>query len=339
VNLPDSEFLAAPLWLVTLLHLLTFTMHLAAMNFLLGGVMVTLVAAVGRRWDSKTLQMVMRTFPPAMAATVTLGVAPLLFLQLVYPRQVYAAAIVSGWFWLGVIGAVILAYYALYYGVFKGESTGRARPLVLIITLLGMLYVSAVYSSVFALAERPAAIHDLYAGAQEGTVWNPSLKDYGMRWLHMITGGVTIGGFCMAVVGRERKEVFTLAEGFFIGGMALAFVTGLGYLAMLGDELVLFMRSPGIWAIMLGVLLSLGSLHFFFKKRLLAAGIMLFISLFAMVYARHALRLVRLAGDFDPASWRVATQWSPLILFVVCFVIMLVVVGYMLKLALPARRA
>ena len=37
MSLPSSDFLSAPLWLITFLHLLTFTAHLAAMNFLLGG--------------------------------------------------------------------------------------------------------------------------------------------------------------------------------------------------------------------------------------------------------------------------------------------------------------
>ena len=35
--LPDYQFLPAPLWLITVLHILTLTLHFAAMNFLLGG--------------------------------------------------------------------------------------------------------------------------------------------------------------------------------------------------------------------------------------------------------------------------------------------------------------
>jgi hypothetical protein len=99
MNLPNYEFLPAPLWLVTTLHLVTLTLHFVAMNFLLGGVIIVLHAAIRKRWDDPTLLHFGRLFPAAMAATVTLGVAPLLFLQVVYPKQVYAAAIVSGWFW------------------------------------------------------------------------------------------------------------------------------------------------------------------------------------------------------------------------------------------------
>jgi hypothetical protein len=44
------------------------------------------------------------------------------------------------------------------------------------------------------------------------------------------------------------------------------------------------------------------------------------------------VRLLKLAGQFDPGSWRVAPQWSVFVLFLICFVVMLAVVGYMLRL-------
>ncbi len=123
MNLPNYEFLSAPLWLVTTLHLLTLSLHFLAMNFLLGGVIVVVQAGLRGRGDDPTLVRFTRLFPPAMAATVTLGVAPLLFLQLVYHRQAYAAAIVSGWFWLMVVAAVLVAYAALYVCAGKSEKS------------------------------------------------------------------------------------------------------------------------------------------------------------------------------------------------------------------------
>ncbi len=48
MNLPDYQFLSAPLWLITVLHVLTLTLHFVAMNFLFGGVIITLYAAIRR---------------------------------------------------------------------------------------------------------------------------------------------------------------------------------------------------------------------------------------------------------------------------------------------------
>ena len=337
MNLPDYEFLSAPLWLVTVLHILTLTLHFVAMNFLLGGVLITIFAAIRRRWDDPTLKKFARMFPAAMAATITLGVAPLLFLQLVYHRQVYAAAIVSGWFWLLIIGVVIVAYYALYRTALKAERTGKISVAALVLALAGLIYVSLAYSSIFSMAERPNQIHALYAANQSGWIWNPATGDWVLRWLHMVLGAVTVGGFIVGMIGRDQPEAYALGKQFFVGGMVLAALAGMAYLLSLLPYLAAFMHTPAIWALTVGVLLSLGSLHFFFKRNFCVSGTMLFVSMLTMVYARHVVRLLKLAGQFDPASWRVAPQWSVFALFLVCFVAMLVVVGYMIWLVIRAK--
>jgi hypothetical protein len=123
--------------------------------------------------------------------------------------------------------------------------------------------------------------------------------------------------------------------------MALAAVLGLGYLLSLLPILAALMHTPAIWVLTAAIVLSFGSLHFFFKKNFPVSGAMLFVSLFGMVYARHTVRLLKLAGQFDPTSWRIAPQWGPLVLFLVCFVMALAVVAYMLRLffGAPARAA
>lgn len=338
MNLPDYQFISAPLWLVTVLHLLTLTLHFVAMNFLLGGVIITLLSSMRKRWDDATAVKFARLFPAVTAATVTLGVAPLLFLQLVYPRQVYAAAIVSGWFWLGVIAAVIVAYYALYRASFAGQRTGRAGELALLLALAGLLYVSLVYSSVFSMAERPGLVRDLYAKDPSGWVWNPEANDYALRWLHMVLGALTTGGFFVGLLGRDNSVIFATGKRFFTAGMVAAAITGLVYLLSLEQHLTPFMRSPAIWALTASIVFSLASLHFFFRKRFWPAGVTLFLSLMGMVFIRHVVRLLKLSEQFDPASWRVAPQWSPFVMFLICFVVMLVVVAWMLRMFFGARK-
>ena len=334
MNLPDSNFLAAPLWLVTLLHLLTLTLHFAAMSVLLGGVVITLWSSLRNRWGGTSAVAFSRLFPAATAATVTLGVAPLLFLQLVYPRQVYAAAIVSGWFWLSVVGAVIVAYYAFYRASFSGQRTGQANHGMLALAAVGLLWVSLVYSSVFSMAEDPALTRALYAQKQSGLVWNPNVGSYALRWLHMVTGALTVGGFFVGLVGRDHLKVAATGRAAFIGGMGAAAAAGIAYLLSLDAYLVPLMRSPAIWALTVSVLLSLASLHLYSRKNFWGAGAALFLSLFGMVYIRHIVRLLRLGTAFDPATWRVATQWSPFLMFLVCFVLMLGVLVWMLRLFL-----
>jgi hypothetical protein len=330
--LPDSNVLPAPLWLITTLHILTLTLHFGAMNFLVGGMVLVLTGRFTRRWQNPTVRRVIALLPSIMAATVTLGVAPLLFLQLVYPAQMYSASIVSGWFWFLIIPALIAGYSLLYRSAFGSKSGRSGAAGLLWPALAAVVYVSLVYSSVFSMAERPDTIQRLYAAKQTGVMWNPAWGDYVFRWLHMMMGAVTVGGFCVGVLGRDDPEAFPAAKHVFAWGMGAAALAGFGYLGSLGAILPAFMRSSAIWVLTAGILLAAGSLHFFFKRHFLPSGIALFSSLLLMVATRHQVRILRLQGTFDPAAWKVTPQWSAFLVFLASFVLALALVGYMLRL-------
>lgn len=332
MNLPDYNFLSVPLWVITALHLLTLTAHFVAMNFVFGGTMVLLFSRLENKWQQAEVRKYIKLLPSVMAATVTLGVAPLLFLQLVYGRVVYSAAVVSGWFFLFVVVAAIIAYYFLYGASFATDKPDRRFGRYLWPALAGLTYVSFVYSSIFSLAEHPDLIETMYAQNQSGCAINPDIGTYLFRWLHMILGAITVGGFFVGLIGRKNDAVFQTARGAFLYGMVAAMVIGLVYLFTLGDLLLPLMRSAGIWTLTVAIFLSLGSLHFFSKKRFLPAGLMLFSSMFGMVATRHVLRLIRLNGSFDPSAIPVDPQWTVFAVFLVCFILAIVLIIYMFRL-------
>ena len=334
MNLPNYEFLSAPIQLITVLHILTLSLHFLAMNLLLGGVIIVLIAGFRKQWDDPTLVKFAKLFPVAMAATITLGVAPLLFLQLVYHRQLYAAAIVSGWYWLLVPAVAVVVYYSLYRTSLKGERTGKLSLPALLLALSGLLYISLVYSSVFAMAERPKLIHDLYAQDQSGWAWNPEIGSYLLRWLHMILGALAVGGYWIGTIGKDSPAAYQTGKRFYMVGVALAAVTGSAYLMTVPG----LMHTRAIWGLLVGILLTLGSMHLFFKKKFCTSGVLLLGSMLTMVYARHMVRLLHLADTYRPDSMRFAPQWGPFVMFLVCFVVALAVVAYMVRL-LTAKRA
>ena len=333
--LPSYEFISVPLWLLTALHILTLTLHFVAMNFVLGGVIAVLWGKFTNRWQHPVVQRFIKLFPSAMAATISFGVAPLLFVQLVFHRQVYSASIVSGWFWLMIIGAVMFSYYFLYGASFGKKQSRKGTYLVL--SLIGMLYIALVYTTVFSMAERPDIIASTYAANQSGLVLNSEIGEWMFRWLHMITGAVTVGGFFMGLLGRHDNQAFAVGKSFYLWGMAAAAIFGFVYLFTLGDVMLGFMRSPGIWVLTIGIILSLGSLHFFFKKRFTPAALMLFVSVVTMVISRHYVRLIKLESHFDPSTLAVQPQWGPFLLFLVCFLVALGVIWYMLNLFFNPR--
>jgi len=338
MNLPDYNFLSAPFWLVTTLHMVTLTLHFLAMNFMVGGIAVILFGKLNNKWNDLTVQKFVKLFPTLMAATVTLGVAPLLFVQLVLAKPVYSASIVSAWFWLMIFVVAMIAYYFLYGAAFRQNGSNGRTATYLTIALIGFVYVSFIYSSVFSMAERPDLYQALYASNQSGLVLNPEIGSYIWRWLHMLVGAVTVGGFFVGLIGRESEPIYKLGKSFFIWGMAVAMVIGMVYLFTLGEVLLPYMRSSGIWWLIIAIVLSLLSLHFYMKKNFLVSGLMLLVSVLGMVINRHVLRLLVLDGAHDPAAIPFAPQWSIFIIFLVCFVIALALVWYMLKLFFTSKQ-
>ncbi|MEW5795312.1 MAG: hypothetical protein AB1772_03030 [Candidatus Zixiibacteriota bacterium] len=331
MNVPSHNFLSAPLWLINVLHIVTLSLHLIAMNFLFGGLAVILLGRIKQRWQNPAVLRYVKLLPTAMAATITLGVAPLLFLQLVYHRQAYSAGIVSGWFWLFIIPVVILAYYFLYGAAFT-KTPEKHNGRYLLVSLLCFVYVSLVYSTVFALAENPELCRTAYAANPGGLTINPDIGSWIFRWLHMITGAITVGGLFVGWVGKDDDAVYRTGKLFFTWGFATASVFGMIYLFTLGEHLLGLMRTPAIWALTVGIVLSAGSLHFFYKRRFVWAGIMVMLSVLMMVYTRHHVRLLHLADEFEPSTLPIRTQWSIFLVFLVCFVAALGLVWYMLKL-------
>jgi hypothetical protein len=338
MNLPDYNFLPAPLWLITILHVLTLTLHLTAMNFVFGGLVVLLTGRLENKWNDPAVRSIVKLFPTAMAATVTLGVAPLLFVQLVYSQQIYSASIVSAWPWLSIFMAVMVGYYLLYGAAFTGESKPGRLPVFLTVAALLLAFVSIVYSSVFSMAERPDLYRMLYAGNQSGLVVNTDVGVWLLRWLHMVTGAVCVGGYFVCLFSRGSDAVYRLGRTGFLWGTIAAMALGTAYLVSLGDYLRPFMRSPAIWVLTVSFVLSLGALHMVFKKKLTMGGIMLFVSLLGMVIIRHQLRLIVLDGQFDPAGIPVRPQWTVFVLFLVFFVLALMLVAWMLRMYLGDRK-
>ena len=335
MNLPDYNFISVPFWLLTALHALTLTLHFAAMNFMFGGIVVILLGKIDDRWNNPAVQNFVKLFPSAMAATITFGVAPLLFVQLAFHQQLYSASIVTGWFWLMIITAAIVSYYLLYAAAFTKKMARKGVYLSL--ALIGLLYISFIYSSTFSMAESPDLTKMLYAERQDGFLVNPDIGSYIFRWLHMILGAVTVGAFFVGWIGRNNEQVAQAGKTFYLWGMVSAMVLGFVYLMTFGKFLLPFMRTPGIWLVTVSLVLSLGSLHFFFKGKFKQSGLMLFASLLAMVLTRHFARLVHLADFYNPADMPVKPQWSVFVLFVLCFVVMLLVLWYMFRLFFKAE--
>ena len=119
IPLADPLPQPAPAWLLWALLQLTFFLHLLAMNVVLGGSILVLHWRASRRKEgaehrAEITRVFARALPVAIAAAVTLGVAPLLFVQVLYGRLFLPSSVLMAWWWLAVVPLIILAYYGAY---------------------------------------------------------------------------------------------------------------------------------------------------------------------------------------------------------------------------------
>ncbi len=144
IRIPDVDPLPlpGPVWLFKFLLLFTFTLHLVAMNCALaGGVAAVLNAVRGRNplhpFSRRLAGELSRMLPVFLALTITLGVAVLLFVQVLYGNLLYTSSILIGAFWLSVIALVMAAYYCYYYFEAKrGETLGSITAASLAVVCL-----------------------------------------------------------------------------------------------------------------------------------------------------------------------------------------------------------
>jgi len=334
-----------PYWLFTVLHWLTLALHLTAMDVLFGGLLVFLLAGMShlrtRLFDSEV-----RLFPTVMAATITLGVAPLLFVQVIYGRFFYSATIVSAWNWYSLIPVLIVVYYLLYAVALTKRFSQRTKLILLAIAAAGFVYVSYTFTMISDLVEKPALWEGLYRSSPGGWSVNPSVVETVFRWLHMLAGALAVAGVSIMFIAlyhpgiKIDRNLLTFGGRMYMLGVIKAALLGLIYIFTLDSPILTkFAVSPGIHAIIGAIVLNIIAIYVVYRAlseeqphwKIWTSAILVFAGLFCMVIARHILRLVYLEGYFDPAALTINAQWAPFAMFLITFVVGLVVLYLMLR--------
>ena len=353
---PDPMPLPAPVWLLRTLLLLTFFLHVLFMNCLLGGAAVALVCTLRRQSSAFSARLagdLGRLLPSVFAFTITLGVAPLLFLQVMYGQFLYASSILIGVPWLAIIAMVVLAYYGVYFfsmtsAKTQGHEQKGSTTVVLALVVLLLATVAFVYSNNFTLMLAPERWLNLYHSNAGG--WNlnwlePSLLP---RYLHFVLGALAVFGLGLVVLGLRqpvdeyRQWLIEQGSSLFTGTTLLNFGVGFWFLVKLpGPVRLAFVGGNGFATALLGVgmLLPLAAVaHLIMAKaskspklqRVIGVKFGL-LTVAVMVVMRDVLRNLALAPHFSPNQLPVAPQWAIISLFVLLFVAGLATLYYMLR--------
>lgn len=336
--IPAADAIPAAPWLFRLLLDATFTAHLLVMNAMLGFVLLGFIRSF-RPGDE--LGRLAGLTPNLTAIAVNLGVAPLLFLQVLYGQFLYVSSTLMGVYWFSLVLAVMAAYGLAYrqkYALHAGQGPGT-----LLWALMSglLLYVTLVQTHNAVLLIRPE-LWTGYLANPNGTLdaWgDPTLIP---RWLHFVTASVAMGGMGLAMIGRGRarhrdprgETLERQGLSVFAWATLVQAAGGVWWLMALPDgaKLAFMGRDPLATGLLAAGLAGTAlCLVFAFKGRAMFAAAALVLTVALMTAMRGVLRQLYLAPYFDPGNLPVRPEPSTLTMFLGCVAIALAVVVWAMR--------
>ncbi len=350
----DAAGMPGPPWLFHVLLVFTFFLHMLFMNLTLGGTLLAAFAhfsSGGRRDDPRGILAgrLMAVNNYGISLTITTGVAPLLFIQVLYQQYFYTATILIAPVWLGFLLLLTLGYYSAYLYKFRGApARGQGGGLWLVISAVMFLAIAMVHVAVSLLHAQP----DKWADFASGAACVLSDPTYVPRLLHFVLAGIAFSALVIcwwsvrqanAGVDVENNTavakyawkwalwttVFQVVDGFVLllllprpvligfmqGGAAtmipltLAILIGVGLLVMLAK-----VANP---------VESMGTVSGTLGAMVLAIAV--------MSITRHQVRVIYLEPATRLFEAEVVPQWLNFGLWVVILVLGLATVAYMVK--------
>lgn len=351
---PDPASLPGPPWVFHALWLATFFFHLLFMNQVLGGAI--LAAVVGTRdmgREARALLVDVNSF--AISLAITFGIAPLLFVQVLFGRFFYSATILLAWWWLGVLGLLTVGYYLNYVAKFRLKK-GLPVSLVLWVEAVCFVAIAAVQVVVNLLHMQPG---------RWGTVASNSLAafadpSFAPRLLHFALAAVSTAGAVLAWAGARRatrgaertlcRDVATFGWQAALYATVAQIAVGFWLLLALPVDVLRALPRAGAGTtipLALGILAALVLVVVLARVRdplehpaLVRRAVECIAGATAvMVITRHQVRGLHLAAARVEEALEVAPQWGPLALFLAVFALCIGLTAWAVARALRDRPA
>lgn len=331
------------LWFQGLLNV-TFILHLIMMNLMLGGVVICFVNQL-RGSTSGLDKFIVGKIPFTIAFTVNFGVAPLLFLQIIYGHFIYTSSILMAWPWLSIIGLLLVGYYGVYiYGI-KFESLGRARVFVSGTVAGCFLLIAFFFVNNMTMMLEPQT-WQRYFDEPRGLLLNLSEPSLFPRYLHFILSSTAVAGLGLALYGdwhmrqgnEEKMAMRKVGLHWFIASTLAQVGVGLWFFKALPPEVRMFTGSgPAVLFTLFlsaGIIATLVSLVLALARKVRATALATIITIIFMVGLREIVRVQYLAPYFKLSDLQVVPQYSPLVIFLLFFAGGIALVWYMIRLVI-----
>lgn len=341
------------------LMVLTFTLHIMAINVVVGGLFVAIWEAwKGGPFGKRLARALGKVSTMTLSIGIVLGVAPLLFVQVIYDPFWYASNTMSAIWTMIFLVLVCTAFYSSY-GFYLGNRKNAEN---------GNLKLFWAYVGVASLVLSGLIIHMLSMEALLPEQW--------FKWLVEADGSLLTGGARFHGVSLGRISHYLLASFAVTGAFLMLYAwyfsprkdfekDYLDYVAKKGANLALygtlFAAAAGFWWVgtipsfleflknpifLLSIFVALFLLLYLAQastmpvENAINVAILMFITIFVMSYAREILRMDYVgAFDYSIFAYKLKIDWGSTTLFFGTFVMGLVVLYFPIISAFKAGRA
>jgi len=336
------------------LGILTFALHLFFVNLVLGG---ALLAAWGhfrsdQRWH-KLSRMLAKVTTINISIAIVLGVAPLLFVQVIYDPFWYTSNLLSAWWAILFLAALILGALAMYVFYLK-RKTGQQRVGGFgLLAAVCILFAGLIIHVLSMQALHPEQWLGWYvSGLKMNTAgWGLNTLQIS-RLLHFLVPALLNTGIFLMLYAWYFKPRQDLDQTY------LAWAAKLGL--SLARYAVIATALIGIWWLMglpaefsfmtdhslvAGYVLAILLIVLLFKAQqdpsgyAPAAVVLSLLTLLVMSVSRESLRLSYLKPfGYSVYDYPTTVDWGSTSLFLATFVLGIVVIAYLLTIAFKAGR-
>jgi len=328
------------LWFQVLLVLSTF-MHLVAVDIMIGSGVIAFAAPILKGESMVPMSReIAGTLPYSIAFTINFGVAPLLFLQVLYGQFFYTSSVLMAVFWLSIVFLLIVSYYSVYLFNMRYSRVGH-NSLLLGLSVLLLLLVAFVLSNNISLMQTPESWLR-YFDNRGGTMLSTGDIVLLPRFVHFMTSSIAVGGLMIAVYyefrrRRGAKDVdrwISYGTKWFTVGSIINFGVGFWFFSRLYGNVIDPAEPSGklfllfIIGAMAAIMIALISAQ---VKKIYRSLSWTLATILLMVMARETLRNTYLRDYINLSELPVTGQYSPLVIFLVFFVAAVWLLWWMLK--------
>lgn len=325
-----------------LFQVLTFIAHILVMNIMLGASIIALTHHLRARKDTEALtKSISVKLPFTIAFAVNFGVAPLLFMQVLYGQFLYTSSVLMAVYWLAAVGLVILAYGSAYAYNFTYPTAAGLRTFFIAITTICLLAVAFIFTNNMTLMLSPQTWAG-YFDNPHGTMLNLNDPTLIPRFLHIVASSTALGGLALALLYRRRTKDPQAQRWIRHGVNWYAFSTvvqmalGLWFLTALPERvssLLLGGSLPHTLVFAAGAILGIFSISNALRYNVETTAILSVTTISLMVYLRDMVRDAYLTPYFEVSNRVVTGEYLPLVLFILTLIAAICVATWMLRTA------